>query len=355
MVDSITLEGHKLKWHIDRVSDWLKGRRIAPIYTDMGITQTCNIACKYCIYAVPEKRNPKTIPTDSLIRFLKDAAEIGMKAVGFLGDGEPMIHPGVYDATIAGAEAGLDMAVATNGLIMKASRIKDFLSALTWIRFHISAANPETYASIMGTKQDNYKVLMRNLEACVGIKEKYNLNVTIGLQMILIPECTREIVPLAKLGRDLGVDYTVIKQCSQITGIEQKSIIEDYTMLEPLFREAESYSNDNYSVIIKRTKMTSQNEKKYNQCFGCEFLPQISGNGDVYNCANFFGDNRFLVGNIVEQSFKDIVSSDRYLEVMKKVKNEIDVHRQCAIGCRQNEINEYLWTLINPPEHVNFI
>ena len=42
-------------------------------------------------------------------------------------------------------------------------------------------------------------------------------------------------------------------------------------------------------------------------------------------------------------------------EVQKKVTAEVNVHKQCGVGCRQNEINEYLWNLKNPPQHINFI
>ena len=70
--DKFLTEQHKLHWHLDRVSDWSKGKNIAPLYIDMGITQTCNIHCQYCYYAVPENRTHKTITTENLIRFLNN-------------------------------------------------------------------------------------------------------------------------------------------------------------------------------------------------------------------------------------------------------------------------------------------
>ena len=109
------LDGHKLHLHPERVAEWRAGNQIAPIYIDMGITQTCNVACKFCYYMVPENRTSHIIPTEALIEFLKCSAGMGVKAIGFLGDGEPTLHPGVYDAVEAGAEFGLDMAIATSG------------------------------------------------------------------------------------------------------------------------------------------------------------------------------------------------------------------------------------------------
>ena len=82
MKDSFQMQSHKLFWHLNRVEKWDKGERIAPLYIDMGITQSCNMACKYCYYATPSNHTNNNIPTDKLIEFLNDCAEIGVKAKG---------------------------------------------------------------------------------------------------------------------------------------------------------------------------------------------------------------------------------------------------------------------------------
>ncbi len=355
MVDKYKMDGHKLMYHGERIKDWQTGKRIAPLYIDMGITLTCNIACEYCYYAVPENKQADMIPTDALIRFLNDAAEIGTKAIGFLGDGEPMIHPGVYDAVAAGAKAGLDMSLSTNGVIMREERLPEFLESLVWLRFNVSAASPEKFAKVMGTTQDNFRSAVKNIRKCVEIKKKYDLKTTLGLQMVLVPECSDEIVAFAKMGKELGVDYVVIKQCSENEHYKLNSIDLDYSKHEAALKEAESLSDENYNVIIKWNKMMNNGVRNYDQCFGCEFLPQISGNGDVYNCGNFFGNKEFYIGSIAKESFKDIVFGKRYGEVMDMVKTSVDVHSACGVNCRQNEINEFLWKLDSPVAHVNFV
>ena len=186
------------------------------------------------------------------------------------------------------------------------------------------------------------------------MKRKLNLKTTIGMQMVLVEECVDQIVDYAKLGKKLGVDYVQIKQCSEHGSLPHGIVPKDYRVYEDMFKEAESYATNNFSVIIKRTKMNNKT-RSYNACYGCRFLPQIDGAGDVYPCGNWFGSKDFHMGNINQQSFKDIVFSKRYEEVQKKVSEQVNVHKQCGIGCRQNEINEYLWNLNNPPQHINFI
>ena len=61
------------------------------------------------------------------------------------------------------------------------------------------------------------------------------------------------------------------------------------------------------------------------------------------------------MGDINEESYYDIVKSDRYWNVQQDVVDNVDVHCDCTIGCRQDYINKFLWDLKNPPEHINFV
>ena len=51
----IQIEGHKLMYHVDEVSRWLKGDVVAPIYVEIGLINSCNHNCVFCI-GLPEKQ-----------------------------------------------------------------------------------------------------------------------------------------------------------------------------------------------------------------------------------------------------------------------------------------------------------
>ena len=301
-MDVYNIDGHKLIYHLDRVSNWSQGKRIAPLYIDMGINQSCNVACTYCYYAVPENQKQDIIPTDRLINFFQEAAEVGVRAIAIAGDGEPTSHPGLYDALVAGKKCGLDLSLSTNGLVMQESRIKDLLDSLVWLRIHISAASREGYVKVMGSGRevhDKFDKVIENIKKTVEIKKKYNCPSTIGLQMILVPECIPEVVGLAKLGKELGVNYVAIKPFAE-NGDFFKHEVFKYYDFESVLKEAESYSDGDYNVIIKWDKMASNGARGYDNCYGCAFLPQINGRGDFYNCGHFYGKEEFMYGNIVE-------------------------------------------------------
>ena len=93
----ILLDHQKLIWHKDRVNAWLRGERIAPITIDCALTRSCNYRCIYCYGMLQE--NERFNLTPSIINaFLEDAAEIGVKAISFVSDGESTCNPYYADA-----------------------------------------------------------------------------------------------------------------------------------------------------------------------------------------------------------------------------------------------------------------
>ncbi len=256
IIMKLRMDGHKLLWHLDRLNDWANGKRIAPIHIDMGLSKDCNLRCLYC-YGKVQKLDKSVISAEALLRFMKDAAEVGVKSIAMIGDGEPLMNQAVYDAVDIGKAAGLDIAVGTNGVLLAEEKLPEFLSKLTYLRFNISAASPKAYSFIHQCPERIFEKAINNIARCVEIKKKNKLNVTIGLQMVLIPECLDQAIPLAALGGKLGVDYFVIKHCSDSETGELNIPLEKYPSFEPTLKEAEKYSNDNYQVIVKWKKIMS--------------------------------------------------------------------------------------------------
>jgi len=355
MKPKLLLDTHKLLWHLDRLKDWLDGKRIAPIHIDMGLSKDCNLRCLYC-YGKVQKLDKSVIPREPLLNFLRDAAEIGVKSVAMIGDGEPLMNPAVYDAVDCGYDCGLDLSMGTNGILLKDDKLPKLLKKLVYLRFNISAAAPQAYSKIHLCPERMFNIAIEKIRKCVEIKKKLSLKITIGMQMVLIPECADQIIPLSKLGAELGVDYLVIKHCSDSEDRELNIPLEQYPKYERDLKEAEQYSNDNYQVIVKWRKIMALGKKKYDRCLGIPFLLQISGNGDVKPCGFLFPKKGYLMGNIIKQSFKEIFYGEEYWNVIKHLATDFDVHTQCGTACRQDYINEFLWNLLyNKPDHINFI
>jgi len=361
MKDKYMMDNQKMLWHLDRVSDWQKGKRIAPIHIDVGLSKGCNIRCEYCYGATQgnlfKRQKEITFPREALLRYMKDAGEIGVRSMALIGEAEPTMNPYLYEAIEVGKKSGVDLSLGTNGLLFDIGRDgESALENLTWIRFNISAASEESYLKIHSSKEFN--LFKEKVKFCVETKKRKNLDVTIGLQMVLTPNNVDQVVPLAKLGADMGVDYLVVKQCSDTRDgdIGVFDELNKYKTFGDLLQEAESFSNSSYNVIVKWNKITNEGKRGYNSCLGVPFLGYSSGDGKLYPCGMFFNhrSEEFMMGDFIKQSFKEIIESDRYWDVVKRV-SEINVHETCYANCRTNEINEFLWKIKNPPSHVNFV
>lgn len=357
--DQYNMDGHKLLWHLDRVNEFTENKRIAPLHVDFGIATGCNMGCKYCYGVIQGRdsaRGGHLMPKEKIVSFLKDAKEVGVRSVAFIGEGENTLNPALYDSLNYAKSINLDVSLATNGIEIKHDRIKDMLESLVWIRFNISAATVKSFYNMHKIREEGFNKILDNIKRCVETKKKYNLNATIGLQMVLMHDNIDDIVPLAKLGKELGVDYLVVKPTSDTYDKRLKSPDKEYKDIIDIFKEAESYSDEKYLVSIKWSKMMNEGKKDYDVCYGTKFIIAISGNGNVFPCGHWFAikPDEYLMGNIEQQSFKDIVRGDRYWEVQKKIE-KVDVIKDCETNCRQHYTNQFLQKLKRPPSHINFI
>lgn len=360
MADTYLMDAHKLIWHLDRVQDWQNGKRIAPLHIDVGLSKGCNIRCQYCFGVLQgnffKKGSEVYFPREPLLRYVREAGEVGVRSMAMIGEAEPLLNPHVYEAIVAGTKAGVDISLGTNGILFDTGPAgEEALDHLKWIRFNISAADDESYRRVHGSK--DFSQACDKIRFCVSLKKRRNLAVTIGLQMVLTPSNVDQVIPLARLGKQLGVNYLVIKQCSDTVANDLKVYdrLGEYAAFEDRLAEAEMLGDADYKVIVKWGKITNQGKRGYDSCLGVPFLLYSSGDGRLYPCGMFFDreEETYRMGDLTTLSFKEILESDRYWEVVERVA-ALDVH-QCYANCRTHAINEFLWQLKHPPEHVNFI
>jgi len=210
---------------------------------------------------------------------------------------------------------------------------------------------------------------MSHIKYAVDLKKKLNLKVTLGIQMVLLPEFKDEIIPFAKLALDLGVDYGVIKHCSDD---EFGTLGVDYSKYEAMYgllTQAENMSSEKTKIIVKWSKIKDKGLPSYQRFYGPQFLLQISGSGLVAPSGMFFNArySKFHMGNFADERFKDIFKSDRYWKIMNYLASpNFDAHTMMGTLPIQHYVSEALdnhlkgLEKITPasgpkPMHVNFL
>ena len=361
-LDAYRMNGHKMYWHLERVNDWINGKRVAPIHIDVGLSKGCNIRCHYC-YGVTQgnffkKGAERFFPREALLSYMREAGEIGVRSMALIGEAEPLLNPHVYEAIREGKNAGVDISLGTNGILLDTGRDgEEALEHLTWIRFNISAASDYSYRRVHASKE--FDTAVEKIRFCVETKRRKNLDTTVGLQMVLTPRNVDQCIPLARRGAELGVDYLVIKQCSDTVDndIGVYEILDQYKDFSDILHQAETYSQGDYRVIVKWDKILNEGRRGYDNCLGAPFLLYSSGDGKIYPCGMWFDsrEDEFRLGDLTRMSFKEIFESERYWEVIARQACSVNVHKECYSNCRTHNINEFLWKAKEPPAHRNFI
>ncbi len=316
----LILDSHKLSYHYDRVEAFMNGERIAPISVDMALTRACGAMCSFCYAMIQEPQERSTIKVKESLNLLDDFKEVGIKSVSLVSDGESTLSKAYVPFIQHASNIGIDVANATNGWEWEKEKIDQVLPHLTWVRFTCAAGTPEGYSKIMFKSHKHTEVFdraMNNIRYAVQLKKKLNLKVTLGIQMVLMPEFRDEILPFAKLAVDLGVDYGVIKHCSDD---ELGTLNIDYPKYEKMFdliKQAEKLSNEQTKIIAKWDKIKNS-KPTYKRVYGPQFLLQLSGSGLIAPAGQFFNArySKFHIGNIADDRFKDIFNSDSYWKIM---------------------------------------
>jgi len=332
-MDKYRIDSHKLIYHIPRVNSWLKGENIYPIYMEISPSGDCNHRCTFCAldFMGYQKRH---LDVSMLKERLSEMAILGLKSVLYGGEGEPLIHECIAELINHTKKSGIDVALTTNAVLLKESLAEKIMADLEWLKVSINGATRDTYGKIHRTKPSDFDIVIKNLTSAVKIKRQNGYKCTLGMQILLLPENNEEVIKLVEISRDIGMDYLVVKPYSQHllskTNRYKDIKYDEYVYLSDVLSKI---STKNFNVIFRMHTMKKwdSNTKNYNQCFSLPFWSYMDSGGNLWGCSAYLGDERFLYGNIYENSFKEIWEGEKRIR------------------------SRYLWELKYSPEHINFI
>lgn len=366
-MDLFRIDSHKLMYHPGRIAqwqaagdEWEKAKSVYPLYVEISPAGACNHRCTFCAVDYIGYKT-RTLEKDLLTRRVAEMAERGVKSIMYAGEGEPLLHKHIGEIIVQTQKVGIDVALTTNAVTLKDALVYEMLGSVTWIKASVNAGTRETYAKVHRTKADDFDRVFRNLAKAVQVKQENRYACTIGIQMVLLPENQHEAVDLARRAKDIGADYVVIKPYSQhLMSVETmaKGYKDfNYSVLFPMEAELSSLSDDRFKVIFRRRTMEKliEADRRYSVCQATPFFwAYVMASGEVYGCSAYLEDSRFCYGNLNDQSFTDIWEGEIRRKSFQHVRHELNIS-ECRVNCRMDEVNRYLWDLIHPPAHVNFI
>lgn len=352
--DRYNIDGHKLTHHVHRVADWLDGKNVYPIYVEISPAGACNHRCTFCSVDFMGYQ-PRLLDASILKERLEEMGRLGIKSVMFAGEGEPFLHKQLAEVIVHAKRSGIDVAITTNGVLLKPEIAEEILGCTEWIKVSCNAGTPESYAKVHQTKLRDFNRVIDNLAQAVQVKKQHNYNCALGLQMILLPEVADEVEGLAKLARDIGMDYFVVKPYTHHLKNAHNFEVQ-YDNYYHLVEVLSELNTTDFNVVFRTTAMQKWDKKQrdYHRCQALPFWAYIDAGGTVWGCSVYLQNERFNYGNIFENSFQAIWEGEKRLSSLQWVQEEFNIST-CKLNCRMDEVNRYLWSLKHPPEHVNFI
>ena len=353
MAEDYKLDSHKLIYHPCEVARWLNGENIYPIEIEISPSGACNHRCIFCAVDYMGYQ-PQYLHKDVIIRNIRQMSTKGLKSVICSGEGEPLLNTDMPDIANEIKACNVDVAMSTNGVLFTEEKIKDCLSAFTWIRFSIASMEETSYDRIQCGKSNDLTIVKNNLAEAVKVKRERRLTTTLGVQCLLLPDNMHQLPDMAKQLREIGIDYLTIKPYSQHLHSENKFEI-NYQQMMDLEQELMQYKTEHFAIYFRANAMKKIHHKKtYQQCYGLPFMTHIDARGNVWPCVAHIGAKELCYGNIYEQSFMQIWEGQKRQGIIEQLK-QLDINQVCREACRLDEINKYLNTLKHPGEHVNFI
>ncbi len=368
LMERLIVDGTKVGWYPDRIAAWQRGERIAPVHIDVAWTRRCQAACDFCYASLQASSDGGEITKDIAFGFLEDAAEIGVKSISLISDGESTLVPWYAESIEYAASLGLKIGAGSNGIVLRKPVLERILPKLSFLRFNFSAGEKKRYAEIMGVSQALYDVVVQNIKDGMEIIRRDNLPCTLNLQLVLNPKDGDQLIPFANLAAELKPVYAIVKHCSDGDDGQLHVDYDKYADLTETLKECERIGERaGVPIKVKWNRINSKCQRAYSKCMGPSFQLQISGNGLVGPCGLKF-NSKFAalhIGNITRQRFKDIWASDRYMEVMNYLASDhFNPQERCAPGCLQDPTNDFLFKYVNgkvslpttsPPPHMEFI
>ena len=368
MVDQLSLDDSKVGWHKDRVEAWQRGERIAPVHADVAWSRQCQAACHFCFAQLQSNSGDAKITREVALDFLTDAAEIGVKSISLISDGESTLVPFYEESIEHAVKVGLKIGAGSNGIVLRKPVLERILPLLSFLRFNFSGGERHRYSQIMGLRPAMFDIVVQNIRDGMEIIRRDNLPCTLNMLLVLHPDDVDQIIPFAKLAAECRPSYALIKHCSDGDDAQLGVEYEKYNYVEDSLKEAERIGVEaGVSIRVKWNRINSKCSRTYSRCLGPPFQVQVSGSGLLAPCGLKF-NSKFAslhIGNIVRTRFRDLWASDRYKEVMDYLaSDEFDPRARCSPGCLQDPTNAFLYEYVNgrvslpttpAPPHVEFI
>jgi radical SAM protein with 4Fe4S-binding SPASM domain len=294
-----------------------------PISISFEPTTSCNLRCPECPSGLRAFTRPTGMLKKDFFRETIDQLSRELMYLVFYFQGEPYLNPDFLEMVKYAVSRKIYTATSTNA---------HFLNDLN-ARRTVESGLDRLIISIDGTTQDTYQQyrvggnLSKVLEGASNIvkwkKELKSKKPFVIFQFLVVRHNEHQIADVKRLAREIGVDEVRLKT-AQIYDYEK-----DPNQLIPTISKYSRYKKDNTGKMVFKGNNA-------NHCWRLWHDPVITWDGAVVPCC-FDKDAAYKLGNLKQQSFKELWHNQDYQQFRSKVlkgRRNIDICANCSEGVK---------------------
>lgn len=348
----------KLHRHLDRVVDWTRGDKPAPVTVEWDLSNRCSLGCQSCHFAHTHSKGPWTTrdrrlpmafdPCGDLAdirvveRAVREMAKAGVRSIVWSGGGEPTLHPEWMRAMQAARDAGLQQGLYTLGGHLSEREASWLSDTLAWVVVSLDAADADTYAAEKGVPKGRFDA------ACGGLAGLSGGRAVVGASFLLHAGNITRTEDMLALARRLGATYTTFRPTIE-TSPDRPGVPGDRSWLDTQAFARLSLLEEEPDVEIDVNRFAQYAHWQghgYDVCTAGRFNATVTPDGRVWFCLQRRGVLDSLIGDLSQESFEDIWA---------RHPGAFRVNAGCRVMCRLHPINLSLHALERPRVHEAFL
>ena len=315
------------------------GEQFFPIHMIVSLTNYCNHKCIWCTVYKYQKEEARFFETDKLLGFLQQASELGLKAITYVGNGEPTLHPDFGKITRKVNEFGIEQGIFTNGARLDKFS-QHYLDYFSFVRFSLDGYDNDSHFKTHGVKNQFDKIAAGIASL---VEKRKDQAIQIGVQYVFHNYNYEGIHEIAKICKSSGVDYLSYKPAfnrgaMEIRGKKNTLTLKDIT--DKISSIRLEFEDEEFKVFFRefQTKSIDTNVLRTDNCYAGFLSLMLYEDESIVIC----GPHKVEIATI-NDSPEDIIK-----ELYDKVP-KLDVSK-CPGGCRYHSLNRILHLLHHPDE-----
>lgn len=317
---------------------------VLPSKVDIDLTNICNQDCFYCNSADFRKKYLVSGHASSYLLLLDQLASWKhhnnndriekIHEITFTGGGEPTLHKNYHKIIEYAIDHGFTVQLITNG--SKLQKLVDYLPKekiknIKWIGVDIDSGIENTYENIRKslTRKSLFKEVFNSV--LNATKKGYICDI----KALLMEQNTtnEELEALFNFAKETTANKVHLRP---LCDYNKNKIFNVTSNIENKIKQLSKKYNMPYTLNLSRNEI-----RTYKKCHQMFLYPIFSANGNIYVCCEGKGQNKFVLGNWVENDIKKLWFSKKHYDIY----NSIDVSK-CP-PCTPNSWNNNIQKLIN--------